>query len=309
MPQQRSLAHLTRLPPPTCLPNQGAQCSEQNHPLNRTTSSALLAASTNNGTASLARHDVKPCRCTAERFFRAPKRVTLPVAPGAWKGLRIFFLDGHSGPMNDMIATLLHAGVESEAIDGMLMAQAEQKRNFIDVFSSRLRGRNTAYSVPERCRGRLLGVETSLALHSFLRGSAGGGMRGGCLLLNNCERKRCRSALESDGLRREFARRFGAAFERSVDVVACNFPTWQCALFMYVNVAVVLRFTHRWDHHLQGYYSDPGVAARAAATWSELMENATSSGVAVPSDALRSSMAISAKFRAERRAPRRSRGW
>ena len=75
-------------------------------------------------------------------------------------------------------------------------------------------------------------------------------------------RRRCRDALSSDGLRREFARRFGAAFEKHVDVVACNFPTWQCALFMYVNVAVVMRFTHRWDHHLQSYYADPGVVSR-----------------------------------------------
>ena len=63
--------------------------------------------------------------------------------------------------------------------------------------------------------------------------------------------------------------RDGAAFEASVDVVACNFPTWQCSLFMYVNVAVVMRFTHRWDHHLQSYYADPGVASRPGAAWSE----------------------------------------
>ena len=72
------------------------------------------------------------------------------------------------------------------------------------------------------------------------------------MLLGNCERRRCRDALVSDGLRREFAAKFGAAFEASVDAVACNFPTWQCALFMYVNVTVIMRFTHRYDHHIQG---------------------------------------------------------
>ena len=59
------------------------------------------------------------------------------------------------------------------------------------------------------------------------------------------------------------ARSFGAAFEQSVDAVACNFPTWQCALFMYVDVAVIMRFTHRWDHHLQSYYADPGACIPA----------------------------------------------
>ena len=55
--------------------------------------------------------------------------------------------------------------------------------------------------------------------------------------------------------------------------MACNFPTWQCALFEQVaGVVVVMRFTHRWDHHLQGIArrpeptAVPRVASAAAST-------------------------------------------
>jgi hypothetical protein len=218
MPQARTVEQLSKHPPPTCLPP--VSCGSQ------------------------------PCECSAEDFYRTRPAV-LPGAKALGAGLgrsgkplRVFFLEGHSGPMNDMVATLKALGVQGENIEAMLMAQAEQKRSFIDVLGERLRTPPPS-SMPERCRGRLLGRAPSKALFNWLRGNVKPGMGGECMLLQNCERKRCRDALSSDGLRREFAHQFGKFFEAHVDVVACNFPTWQCALFMYVNVAVVLRFTHR----------------------------------------------------------------
>ena len=95
------------------------------------------------------------CACSAERFYRQPRTTRNNASLG--RSLRVFFLEGHSGPMNDMIATLRgQMGATTETIDGMLLAQAEQKRGFIDVFSKRLKtAPPTAY--PEKCRGRLLG--------------------------------------------------------------------------------------------------------------------------------------------------------
>ena len=140
-------------------------------------------------------------------------------------------------------------------------------------------------------------------LRDFLKGSVLEGRE--ALMVNNCERRRCRDALVSPGLRLEFARRFGPAFERHVDIVACNFPAWQCALFMHVNVTVVMRFTHRWDHHLQGHYADPGNMMRPAESWSELQRPTSVSSshqeglrpFVPPSAALNASKAASLRWR------------
>ena len=241
MPAVRTVAELSKHPPPSCLPQ--ISCGNA------------------------------PCECSAAAFYEEPRRsafgkLATDRSKPLNRKLRVFFLDGHSGPMNDMTATLRSMGVQTENIEAMLMAQAEQKRSFIDVLGERLRTPPPS-SMPERCAGRLLGKRSTRDLFYWLRGNTKASPGGECTLLASCERKRCRDALASDGLRREFARQFGAAFERSVDVVACNFPTWQCALFMHVNVTVIMRFTHRWDHHLQGYYVDPGVATRPASTWTE----------------------------------------
>ena len=52
-------------------------------------------------------------------------------------------------------------------------------------------------------------------MRDFLRGSVHG--KTDAVELPKCERKRCRVALYSEGLRREFARRFGAALEAARD--------------------------------------------------------------------------------------------
>lgn len=44
-----------------------------------------------------------------------------------------------------------------------------------------------------------------------------------------CERLGCRRAAFDDTQRHEFAAQFGKLFQDNVDVVACNFPTWQAA--------------------------------------------------------------------------------
>ena len=41
-----------------------------------------------------------------------------------------------------------------------------------------------------------------------------------------------------------------------------------------------MRFTHRWDHHLQGYYVNPGDAQREAASWSEMKPSAAARSAA-----------------------------
>ena len=316
MPRARSYQELTRTVAPPCYPvppGGGGACVATRFRRNATWSARRVA-------------DL----VSLQQVLRSRRRGAAEAAH-ALTGLRVLFFDGHSGPMNDMIATLRTMGISDDDVEFILFGQAFEKRTFVDIFSSRLRT-PPPNSSPERCTGRLLGAQTSASLHDFLRGydrSQAGAY--GCTLLPGCDRRRCRAALVSEGLRREFARRFGAALEAHVDVVACNFPTWQCSLFMYVNVAVVMRFTHRWyappstprththrstgpvpvpphapalflhrwlhrsytgytlahadakrvhacapfptrvhrDHHLQGYYVDPGVAERAAATWSE----------------------------------------
>lgn len=40
------------------------------------------------------------------------------------------------------------------------------------------------------------------------------------------------------------------AIEASLDLVLCQFPGWQCALFNNLHVPIAVRFTHRFQHHL-----------------------------------------------------------
>ena len=47
-----------------------------------------------------------------------------------------------------------------------------------------------------------------------------------------------------------FPRHVVTEIENSVDVVLCQFPGFQCALFEQMNVGLVIRFAHRFDHHI-----------------------------------------------------------
>ena len=118
------------------------------------------------------------------------------LKPRELRRLRVFFFDGHSGPLNDMFASLRSLGLEAENMDAMVMAQAEQKRSFVDLFGGRFA---SGGGIMERCQGRLLGKRTAVAMHHWLRGKAPPSARHirvhglpECTLLNNCERKRCR---------------------------------------------------------------------------------------------------------------------
>ena len=160
--------------------------------------------------------------------------------------------------MNDMTSSLMGLGVQAENMDAILMGQAVDRIKFVDLLTLR----------PHLPLKPLLGRALKIRIRDFLKGGVVADKM--AMSLEKCERKRCRDALASEGLRREFARRFGSALAKRVDLVVCNFPTWQCSLFMYVHVAVVMRFTHRWDHHLQGTLVDPGASRRPAQSWSEL---------------------------------------
>lgn len=208
----------------------GASCSPLDAP------PSCLPVSARCGAAADA---VGSCTSAAAAAYDAPAPPAESIArlsAERVRGLRIFFLDGHVGPMNDMLAFLHEAlGVNTSNVEGMVMMQGLVNRQQIDArfFKCRL------------CR---LGLNTSRQVANWLTMSN----TGRAFTLPNCELKRCRLAIHDDATRRSFASLFGASFEKHYDVVACNFPSWQCALFMHVNVSIVMRFTHRYDHHAQG---------------------------------------------------------
>lgn len=180
------------------------------------------------------------CACTADSkapyLAAAPPEHVPRLSTTDAKALRFFFLDGHVGPMNDMLATLHETiGVSTENIEGMVFLQGMLVRNAIDKRFF-------------KCRLCNLGMNTSREIVSWLLQKPN---QGRTFTLPECERKRCRESIHNDETRRDFARRFGRIIEAKYDVIACNFPTWQCSLFMYVNVAIIMRYTHRYDHHLQ----------------------------------------------------------
>ena len=175
----------------------------------------------------------RQCVCntaSAASFFDQHDVTRPPLTRQSAAKLRIFFLDGHVGPMNDMLATLHEViGIDPDGVEGMVMMQGMLVRHAIDKRFF-------------KCRLCLMGVNTSRVLAAWLLGSKSSGRS---FTLPGCEKHRCREAVHNEHTRREFARVWGPLFERTYDAVACNFPSWQCSLFMYVNVAVIMRFTHR----------------------------------------------------------------
>ena len=103
-----------------------------------------------------------------------------------------------------MVATFQEMGVSRERVEAMLLGQAEQKRAFIDLLADRLKTPPPT-SFIERCQGRLLGKEAAAELHAFLLGSSAARSMRGCTVLHDCERKSCKHALSSDGLRQQVA--------------------------------------------------------------------------------------------------------
>ena len=113
MPRPRSYARLTSFPPPPCLPH------------------------------------VESETCNTHAFFRPDEAAFFGIAPTAaesvpWERMRILFVDGHSGPMNDMMAMFQAAGVGQERMQAMVFGQANQKvrrrprpqRSFVGAISA-----------------------------------------------------------------------------------------------------------------------------------------------------------------------------
>ena len=180
------------------------------------------------------------CDCAAARGFHATSQPDTwrSSDPQLYSGLRVFVLDGHVGPLNDMISFLVaELGVDPRNIDGMYFLQAMTMKKMLDK------------RVLLRKPPMLGDARNYRELNRFLTfdPKAGAGP-----MSPLCDKRRCRQAVHDEGIRSEFARLFAPLFAEKVDVVACNFPTWQCLLFLEFNVSVVLRFTHRWDHHLNG---------------------------------------------------------
>ena len=181
------------------------------------------------------------CTCASASPFHAPAPASprADAAPPSLRGLRVLFLDGHVGPLNDMASTLIDdLGVLPQDISLLLFGQAYQFRNHID---KRLM---TVREPPLRAmRGKPLE-----SLKSFLVRSNDGAPRawGGSFSAPACEtRGPCMQALFDASVRREFALRFGEPLSQLIDVVACNFPTWQCALFEQVSATwIALDMAH-----------------------------------------------------------------
>ena len=183
---------------------------------------ACLAASASCASAA--------CGCAAAQGYHAHAASGSLADPSLLKQLRVFLLDGHVGPMNDMVSLLVNVlGVSPASIDGMYFLQAHIMHSMLDkrILLRKPRG--------------LLGKSVHYReLNRFLTLDPKAGAGPSAYL---CDKRRCRQAVHDEGIRREFAARFGALFAAHVDVVACNFPSWQCLLFDYVNVSVVIRFS------------------------------------------------------------------
>ena len=228
----------------------------------------------------LASHEscrAKPQDCnstTAQNWFHHTARLHSPALdnPSA-SSLRVFFLDGHSGPLNDMLAFLQGMGggtadatADALRFSGMVFGQAIDHLEHIDgpSFTDR------------RCRGGALGTNLShrrspcstrmppatfheafhqyhssgasqppqpmppppdvclhvlaplLApnststrplptpprVHAFLCGKRPSA-KGGCTVVPDCDRRRCRDALYVDSLVKEFAARFGRELQQA----------------------------------------------------------------------------------------------
>ena len=113
------------------------------------------------------------------------------------KLLRVFLLDGHVGPMNDMVSLLVNVlGVSPASIDGMYFLQAHIMHSMLDkrILLRKPRG--------------LLGKSVHYReLNRFLTLDPKAGAGPSAYL---CDKRRCRQAVHDEGIRREFAARFGA---------------------------------------------------------------------------------------------------
>ena len=133
------------------------------------------------------------CNCdAAARFYRSASIAAQRYGPEGtnFTGLRVFFLEGHTGPMNDMMSFLHDVlGVRSENIDGIVFLQGMLMRSQID----------TKFMVSPRAT--MLGGNNSKRVNQYLTESSSGR----AFTMPLCEKRGCRRGAYDDTLRREFA--------------------------------------------------------------------------------------------------------
>ena len=167
----------------------------------------------------------------------APLPPNTPPAPSSPppQRLRVLIVDGHSGPLNDahaFLTRLLDAQVDSVSY---MLYSSYAKVEQAGLLPSHVR----------QCLGRFLSA---------------------CSYQTGSKMRACIDALKPrSDYRREFVELFGPTIERNFDVVLCQFPGWQCALFQELRVGLAVRFTHRFDHHI--WYG--GMDAKAE--WDKLL--------------------------------------
>ena len=83
---------------------------------------------------------------------------------------------------------------------------------------------------------------------------------------------RCLEGVHNDSVRADFVLRFKTAIEKSVDLVLCQFPGFQCSLFAEMRVGIAVRFVHRYDHHAYA------LGSTVKHAWDELLERWHSTG-------------------------------
>lgn len=121
------------------------------------------------------------CGADAAAPFFAAAPQSAPRLEDA-SGLRVFFLEGHPGPMNDMMSTLHDVlGVRPDGVEGMVLLQGCIQRNHIDRRFF-------------RCRNCRMGTNVTRQLNQWLSKSKSG--RTFCLI--GCEKHRCLNAVHDD---------------------------------------------------------------------------------------------------------------
>jgi len=154
-------------------------------------------------------------------------------------GLRILLVDGHSGPANDAATFLLHHF--NLTIDVLTYYQYAN----LSIFQ-----RRTLLSESQH-------AEVQRVVNTCSFGSKD----------NLCWR-----ALRVKDYQ-PLTITTVAAIEKNVDLVLCQFPGSQCALFDRVRVPIAIRFTHRFQHHLLNLYPGDGEIV-----WSAMLRRWLSDG-------------------------------
>ena len=157
------------------------------------------------------------------------------AAPGKPTRLRVLLVDGHSGPMRDAAVSLqcFDSSISLDLVPFYAYKQfAPSRRRQL----SQAAWTNLSKLVSDcntRKRPRYGHVRFGPCMRALYAGWS----------------STQRQAHEKPNY---LGRALTAEIENSIDVVMCQFPGFQCALFDTVRVAIVMRFTHRYHHHISG---------------------------------------------------------